>query len=259
MRNARQAGSRLLWTFVGVVAASSCWAADQGFYFGVNIGRSDFDTGSTGRPMDVILVAQPVIGFVPVSGGGNPGDFLIPTAGTITPFLTASAGSSDVDDHDTTFSATVGYTFNRYLSLELSYADLGEATSSQTSTFNTFAGRGVVTMPVNLRVEQKLNAQTVALSVLGTLPLSERWTVFGRGGYGFSDSDVKVRASFSVPGATPSSARQNFNSDDFVVGAGVGFKFSQRWSLRADYERLFEAGAGSVDVDRIGLSAIYRL
>ena len=74
-----------------------------------------------------------------------------------------------------------------------------------------------------------------------------------------SESDLKIRASFSGAGATPSTARQDFDSEDFVVGAGVGFKLSQRWSLRADYERLFEAGAESLDVDRFGLSAIYRL
>jgi OOP family OmpA-OmpF porin len=256
MRNARMAGSRLLLTFVGVVAASSCWAADKGFYFGVNLGVAEFDTGSVGRPANTVLVSQ--TGVIPVSGGGNPGNIFI--AGTLvnSVLLPAATGSS-TDDRDTTFSAAVGYTFNRFLSLELSYADLGEATSSQFSTFALVTDRMGTTMPLNFRVDQKVSAETLSISVLGTLPLSERWTLFARGGYGFSESDVKIRASFSTPGSIPSSARQDFNSDDFVAGAGVGFKLSQRWSVRADYERLFEAGAESLDVDRFGLSAIYRL
>jgi opacity protein-like surface antigen len=253
------AGSRLLLAFVGVVAASSCWAADEGFYFGLNVGVAEFDIGSFIRPANALLVSQN--GIMPLSGGANPGNVFIRGTPATAFILPATTGSS-TDDRDTTFSAAVGYTFNRYLSFELSYADLGESTNSQFSTFtvaSALQGSNVTFTPLTFRFDQKLSTETLSVSVLGTLPLSERWTLFARGGYGFSESEVKIRASFSAPNSIPAATRRDFKSDDFVAGAGVGFKLSQRWLLRADYERLFDAGAGSLDVDRFGLSAIYRL
>jgi opacity protein-like surface antigen len=238
------------------LASSSAWAADAGFYFGVNVGRSEFDSdsGPVSQPAPVLLSVGGAPGtfFNPLPAGNI---FLARPGGTFA-ILAAPVSSSDLDESDTAFSAAVGYTFNRYLSVELSYADLGELTSSSVTSFGSI---DPTLMPTSFRVTQKLAAETIAISVLGTLPLSERWSLFARGGYGFSESDLKVRAAFSIPGSTATQFEQDFDSEDFVVGAGVGFRLSTRWSLRADYERVFEAGAEALDVDRIGLSAILRL
>jgi opacity protein-like surface antigen len=259
MRNDNIRSLRLLTVFASLVA-SQAWAADSGFYFGLNAGVSDFDSGLVGSPN--LFVAQGLI-----STGGNPGTIF----GTVTPILGRGSGpgaivlaggitSGDVDQRDFTFSAAVGYTFNRYLSLELAYADLGELTSTQVTTFQS-TDPTVMISPFALRSTQELSAETLSISVLGSFPLSERWSLFARGGYGYSESDVEFRTGFTGQGVQGGIARfdQDFDSEDYVLGAGVGFKLSPRWSLRADYERLFEAGAESVDVDRFGLSAIYRL
>lgn len=244
MRNGRSAVLRVI-AALGSLAVSSAWAAEAGFYFGVTAGQADFDVGNVGR------LAPPVL--VSVSSGGNPGTFF-PPGGVA--FVVAADSNSSVDERDASFSAALGYTFNRYVSVELSYADLGEATITRVTNFNF--GTPLVA-PQTLRVNQELSAETLALTVLGTYPLSERWSLFGRGGYGHSESDIDVRAGFTAPGSTPTRFSQDFDSDDFVVGAGVGYRLSSRWSLRLDYERIFEAGAEQVDVDRVGLSAILRL
>jgi opacity protein-like surface antigen len=243
MRNGSIAVLRVIAALSGL-AVSSAWAAETGFYFGVNVGQADFDVGNVAR------LSPPVL--VPFSSGGNPGTFV---GGRF--LAVASASSSSVDERDATFAAALGYTFNRYVSVELSYADLGEATMTSLTNFN-FVGNPLLA-PQGLRVDQELSAETLAITVLGTYPLSERWSLFGRGGYGHSESDIDVRAGFTAPGSTPTQFSQDFDSDDFVVGAGVGYRLSSRWSLRLDYERIFEAGAEQVDVDRVGLSAILRL
>jgi opacity protein-like surface antigen len=241
------------------LAASNAWAADSGFYFGLNGGVSDFDSGPVALPN--LIVAQGLI-----STGGNPGTIF----GTVTPILGRGFGpgaillagitSGDVDQRDFTFSASVGYTFNRYLSLELAYADLGELTSTQVTTFQP-TDPTLLISPLAIRSTQELSAETLSVSVLGSFPVSERWSLFARAGYGYSESDVEFRTGFTGQGVQGGTARfdQDFDSEDYVLGAGVGFKLSTRWTLRADYERLFEAGAEAVDVDRFGLSAIYRL
>lgn len=244
---------------VTMAALSGPAAADSGFYFGVNAGRSDFDVSSAQAAgggsflVGNALVARPTTGVSPVPSLFVPGVILVtqPVAAVAVPT------NADVDRSDFTWSASVGYSLNRYVSFELAYTDLGEIEGIRTSTFQ---------QPLSFQVvqNQKLEVETIALSVLGTLPLSERWTLFARGGYAHNESEARL--SFSFPNAMVINAaapiRMDFDSDDVVVGAGVGYELSDHWSLRANYERLLDAGSSALDdfdVETIGLSAIYRL
>jgi len=236
-------------------ASGPAVAAGSGFYFGVNAGRSDFDASAADVVGPPVLVANVFVSRTETSPVLFVPGALVPAA-----FIAPSMVSNGFDERDTSWSATAGYTLNRYLSFELSYADLGELRASQTSTFPIGA-----TPQLQFRMSQELSVETVAFSALATLPLTERWSLFARGGYALSESEVTVGFSFVNATMAPSMSRvsMDFDSDDFTVGAGVGFELSSHWSLRADYDRIFDAGSSpsgsDVDIDTIGLTAIYRL
>jgi hypothetical protein len=91
--------SVLLLTVCVVLPAS---AADRGFYAGINVGSSMFDSDHT-------IVSGKII--------------------------TTTVTRTWTDDSSLAWSADVGYQLNRYIGIEASYWDLGSAAYDQTRTY----------------------------------------------------------------------------------------------------------------------------
>ena len=139
----------------------------------------------------------------------------------------ADVGRTKVDDisgRDTSAGAFVGYNFHQNFAVEGGYRRLTD-TDYRFGTLNT-----------NVRVDQ------LALSVVGSLPVGESFSVYGRLGLnrlegkvssgGFSDKDSDTKALYGVGlsyAFTPAvSARvevQKPASDATNVSAGVAFQF----------------------------------
>jgi hypothetical protein len=78
---------------------------------------------------------------------------------------------------------------------------------------------------------------------LGILPLSYRWEVYGRAGVLFASNELTL---FLTDGVGNFKDTLNGSSTDLLAGAGAGFTFAEIYTLRAEYQRVFDAGDDTV-------------
>ncbi len=122
------------------------------------------------------------------------------------------------DETDTGYKLFGGYQFNRNFGMEAGYFDLGK------STFSATAPGGAFNNDTRMR---GLN-----LDLVGTLPLSERFSVLGRVGVAMGRS----RASFSGPGAA-GVAERNDSKAHAKGGLGVQYELTRAMWVRGEVER----------------------
>jgi len=147
------------------------------------------------------------------------------------------------DDGDTGFKLFGGYALNEILAVEVSYIDGGTAEDS-TTFFDPFRGFGTLSLEADTSV--------VNLSVLGDLVLTEQFSLFGRVGYAFIDTDVDLTARFA---ASTLSASDSDSTDEISYGVGAVFRFNERFEARAEYEG-FDVSDG--ELNSITASALFR-
>jgi opacity protein-like surface antigen len=115
-------------------------------------------------------------------------------------------GSTKVEgaDRETSFGGFAGYQFNENFALEAGIRRLGKAEFGS----------------ADIKVNQ------YSLSGVGTIPLSNGFSVFGRLGY--NRVDVKASA-FGVSDSD--------HDDEVLYGVGVGYKFSETISGRVEVQK----------------------
>lgn len=143
-------------------------------------------------------------------------------------------------DHDEVWRAFAGYRFNRYLSLELGFADLGTVSASGD------LGMGPVTEEVEFRAWD--------LSGLLSFPIANRLSLFGRlGGY-------RARSSHEI--VTGTGTTQSGDSDSgLTYGAGLAFHLGFL-GLRLEWQRYDNVGGSTTGlqetIDVLSLGALIR-
>lgn len=138
----------------------------------------------------------------------------------------AGAGQSLIDeggydDEDTAFSVFGGYQFNRWFGLEAGYSDLGKLESKG-------AGRD-------------LEASSVSLVAVGTVPFTEKFSGYAKAGIQRWDLDQ------ALPAAT---GTRDDSGTDATYGLGLQYRFSDQWALRGEYSR-FEVEDADVDLAQL--------
>jgi len=125
------------------------------------------------------------------------------------------------DDKDTAYKLFGGHQFNRNFAVEGGYFNLGKTRfNSNTTPAGTVSGQNRV---------QGLN-----LDLVGTLPISERFSVLGRVGAHYAQS----RAEFAGTGAAAGVAgRDRDNGANVKVGLGVQYEISPTVWVRGEVER----------------------
>jgi OOP family OmpA-OmpF porin len=124
------------------------------------------------------------------------------------------------EQQDTAYKIFGGYQFNRNFALEAGYFNLGK--------FSYRAAAGPSTLNGTYEVEG-LN-----LDMIGTLPMSERFSVFGRLGAQYANT----RDSFSGTGTlTPTGGNPSKRDTNLKVGLGVQYDISPSMQVRAEAER----------------------
>tara|TARA_R110002096_G_scaffold20690_1_gene67902 strand:- start:3139 stop:3690 length:552 start_codon:yes stop_codon:yes gene_type:complete len=117
----------------------------------------------------------------------------------------------DVDSSSTAFRLVAGWQFNDYFSLEGGYHNFG-------SFEQQFDIGG---QPVDI----SLKADGFLLGGTGTLPLTEKFALFGRAGSFFWDGDADINnATEATPGDT-----------NLYIGAGARFTISDRVAIAGDW------------------------
>lgn len=133
------------------------------------------------------------------------------------------------DDEDTAYSVFGGYQFNRYFGLEGGYADFGKLEPRGTGT--------------------PLEASSVYLTAVGTVPVTDHFSIYGKAGVQRWDLD---RAIPSIVGNTDD------NGTDPTYGVGVQYRFTDNVALRGEYSR-FEVEDTDLDLAQIQLLSLIHI
>lgn len=145
-----------------------------------------------------------------------------------------SFGDIDLDDSDTGFKVFGGYSFNQNFAVEASYFDFGEASGS----FEDFVG--TVNFDVGI---SGFNA-----SVVGTLPVGDMFSLYGRLGYASYDVDAHA----TIIGVGSGDASES--DSDMTYGVGGELSFGQ-FGMRLEYEAI---NLDQGDANMISLSGLFR-
>ena len=156
-------------------------------------------------------------------------------------FATSSISN---DDRDTGYKLFGGYKFNRNFALEGGIFDLGGF-----SFLATTVPAGTLSGDAKIR--------GVNLDAVGILPVSEKFSAFGRVGANYANA----RDSFSGTGAVNvTGTRRSMRETNYKFGAGLQYDFTRAMGMRAEVERyrVSDGIGGKGDVDLLSLGLVYR-
>lgn len=156
-------------------------------------------------------------------------------------FFAGSIGESTFDDSidgvivdtdSTAYRLTGGFQVGDYFGLEAGYHSFGE--------YDETIDVGGFTSDISLK------ADGYTLGLIGGVPVSESFSLFGRGGAFFWDADARI-----------DDIRVAFPDDtDWYYGAGADFKVNERFSLIGDWTR-YEFDTSESDVISIGFKFVF--
>lgn len=204
---------------LGLIALASCLslplqANDANWYIGGNLGETDADI-DTGR------IAQDLF-----AGG----------------FTTTAVTTDEKNLGGKLFA---GYQFNRYLSLETGYFDLGSINfRADTLPEGTLNGA--------------MKTRGLNFDVVGYIPLHEAFSLFGRLGvnYALSKDNFYGTEAVTVTNTNPSKREANLK-----LGLGIQYAVNDNWAVRLEDERYHvnDAVSNRGDIDLISLGVVYRM
>jgi OmpA-OmpF porin, OOP family len=147
----------------------------------------------------------------------------------------AGGAGISCDDKDTAYRLFGGYQFNRNVAAELGYADLGKVKAS---------GGGV---------NADIKASAWDLSAIGSFPVANQFSLFGR--LGLFVSEAKL-------GGTASGKK---TTNGLTFGLGAQYDVNRNIGVRAEWQRYNDIKArnntgaeGKSDYDVLGVSLLYR-
>ena len=165
----------------------------------------------------------------------------------ITNSLTAGGFNSiSITDHDrpTGYKAFGGYQFNKNLALEGGYFDLGQfGFVARTVPAGTLSGT--------------MKLKGVNLDAVGILPITDRFSAFGRVGVNRAEARDTFVGTGRVGVLNPNPSKRDTN---YKYGLGLQFAFTPALSLRTEVERYrINDGVGNKgDIDLISVGLVYR-
>jgi OOP family OmpA-OmpF porin len=157
----------------------------------------------------------------------------------------ATLNGFTTDERATGGKLYVGKQLNQYFAIEAGVFDLGKfGFNSSTS------GNGVLNGEVGFR--------GVNLDLVGQLPLSQRFSVYGRLGMNYAKASAHFTGNrlFAVTDPNPSERKLNAKG-----GLGLEYKFSEALAVRAEVERyrVNDAVGNRGDVDMASVNLVYKL
>lgn len=176
------------------------------------------------------IAATTILAILPMTAIAEGGFYLGGSIGSAS--LNEDFDGFDVDTDTTAFRLVVGWQFNDYFSLEGGYHNFG--------TFEQDFDTG------NELVRVGLKADGFTLGATGTIPLGERFALFGRAGSFFWDGDAEIN---DVSQAQP-------EDTNLYLGVGAKFAISKRFSLLGDWTR-YELEDTQSNVVSIGLTVSF--
>lgn len=163
----------------------------------------------------------------------------------ITTQLVGVGSASIIDDNrDTAYKLFGGYQINKYFALEAGYFDLGQFGYTAAAPAGTLIG--------NIRLKG------INLDAVGILPLTEKFSTFGRVGLNYAET----KDNFSNTGAVPAPTNPNPSTRDtnYKVGLGLQYAFTESLRMRVEAERyrINDAVGNKGNIDLISVGLVYR-
>jgi OOP family OmpA-OmpF porin len=158
-------------------------------------------------------------------------------------------GATSCDDKDSSWKIFAGYQMSRNLAVEFGYTSLGEVTASTPSFF--LPGFGTIPS-ANISIESSV----WEVSGVGSLPVADRFSFFGRAGLYMADTDVSLR--FAGPPGVVDDSDDNIG---LTLGFGARVDLTRNLGIRAEWQRYMDVSAGDFDesdVDVMALSLVWR-
>lgn len=217
----------LCTVMVGFAPFGELPAAQLGLYVGGQYGDSSKDVGTA--PFDDLAVSFVDEAFI------------------------RNQITTSLETDDSGFGFLVGYRLTPHLAVEGGYMDLGKVRYRNRS-IGTFQDQ-----PVSLDTNLTADTSGIGISVLGILPLSYRWEVYGRGGVLIATSDMSA---YLNDGAAVFVDQFSESSTDLFGGVGVSFSFAEIYQARLEVQRVFDAGdevtgEGDVDLVTFGITVTF--
>lgn len=162
----------------------------------------------------------------------------------------------ETEDTDMGYQAAFGFRFNRYLAAELALVQLGELSTTARGDLDIGAP---TTFPASMKVSHQVGGPL--LSLVGVLPLSDKFEIYGRAGVLFANSEREIVQ--RVDGQVTGLGRGKGDSSEPVFGIGATYHFNQIYSARAEFMRLSDVGeddnnGGTEDIDVLSIGAVIR-
>jgi OOP family OmpA-OmpF porin len=147
------------------------------------------------------------------------------------------------DDKDSAWKAYAGYEFNRYIAVEVGFAELGEQSETASGT--------VSLLPESVRRGRKVWAVTGAL--VGSVAITGSLGVTARLGMAYWNEAISVGARDLVGSHTSTGAGPAY-------GIGLLYGFNRDTGVRVEWERFSDVGddAHASDVDLVTLGVVHR-
>ncbi|MDI1247057.1 MAG: outer membrane beta-barrel protein [Rhodoferax sp.] len=164
------------------------------------------------------------------------------TSGLLGSGLTATSITDD--ERDRGYKLFGGYQYNKYFAVEAGYFDLGRfGFAANTAPTGTLSGN--------------IKLRGLNLDALGILPITEKFSAFGRLGVTYAHTDGNFAGTGAVTVLNPSPSARDTN---LKVGLGVQYAFTDALSLRAEIERyrVNDAVGNKGDVDMASIGLVYR-
>lgn len=117
-----------------------------------------------------------------------------------------------------------GYNFNKYVGVEAGLTNTGDSTITTSGFFNS---------------TETLKSSATHLAAVGTIPLNDHFSLFGKLGM----ANTKVDYSYSSFGSTASASGTKSNA---MLGIGGQYNFNQHWGLRVQYVDFGKTQVGPV-------------
>lgn len=153
--------------------------------------------------------------------------------------------TSIVDDNrDTGYKLFGGYQYNKNFAVEAGYFDLGKFGYAA-----TVVPAGTLTGAIKLK---GLN-----LDAVGTLPLTEKFSVLGRLGFNYAQARDTFTGTGAVNVLNPNPSKNQVN---YKFGAGLQYDFTPSLGMRLEAERyrINDAVGNRGDIDMYSLGLVYR-
>ncbi|MBL0122838.1 MAG: OmpA family protein [Betaproteobacteria bacterium] len=148
------------------------------------------------------------------------------------------------DDRDTGYKIFGGYQANKYFAVEGGYFDLGKF------------GFTANTLPPG-SLSGNIKVKGMNLDLVGTLPITERFSAFGRVGANYAHT----RDTFAGTGAvTVIRANASTRDTNIKYGAGIQFAMTENLGVRGEVERyrINDAVGNRGDIDLVSIGLVYR-